>query len=105
MGLFKHQPIVKLLLCCLKLHFIIHYWLFKLHFIIGRWVATSALPPLDKLYRRRPLFEEAAYWFTAAVCNALLTNIPSACVITEEDRSGKYESSQRGQKFIYSGMY
>ena len=45
----------------------------------------------NKLYRRRPLFEEAAYWFTAAVCNALLTNIPSACVITEEDRSGKYE--------------
>ena len=60
-------------------------------FFVGRWVATSALPPLDKLYRRRPLFEEAAYWFTAAVCNALLTNIPSACVITEEDRSGKYE--------------
>ena len=61
---------------------------------MSRWVATSALPPLDKLYRRRPLFEEAAYWFTAAVCNALLTNIPSACVITEEDRSGKYDLSQ-----------
>ena len=66
-------------------------------FIIGRWVATSALPPLDKLYRRRPLFEEAAYWFTAAVCNALLT----ACVITEEDRSGKYENQPDEKKDLY----
>ena len=55
-----------------------------------RWVATSALPPLDKFYTGVALFEERSYGITAAECNALLLHIPSALVITDEDVSGKY---------------
>ena len=98
--LHTHLVTYCMLSCCI-LH-VVGFYMY-MYFVIRRWVATSALPPLDKLYRRRPLFEEAAYWFTAAVCNALLTNIPSACVITEEDRSGKYEHSKDLDSIYTSG--
>ncbi len=69
-----------------------NYWVscFDL-FLFGRWVATSALPPLEKLYSEVALFEERFYGITAAECNALLPHITSALLITEDDLSGKYE--------------
>jgi hypothetical protein len=64
-------------------------------FLYDRWVATSALPPLNKLYSEVALFEERFYGITAAGCNALLPHITSAYLITEDDLSGKYEVVER----------
>jgi hypothetical protein len=74
-------------------------------FISDRWVATSALPPLDKLYSEVALFEERFYGITAAGCNALLPHITSASLITEDDLSGKYDPSERAPSSLYSGMF
>jgi len=69
-------------------------------FFSGRWVATSALPPLDKLYSEVALFEERFYGITAAECNALLPHITSASLITEDDLSGKYAQLPWPRLFI-----